>query len=65
MTNLRRANAAIVRSAYEAFANGDGAALAGLLDDGIAWHEPTPGFEGDYHGRDQALALLGKVVQET
>ena len=57
-------NAAIVRSAYEAFANGDGAALAGLLDDGIVWHESTPGFEGDYHGRDQALALLDRVVQE-
>jgi ketosteroid isomerase-like protein len=57
-------NAAIVRSAYEAFANGDGAALAALLDDDITWHESTPGFEGDYHGRDQALALLGRVVQE-
>jgi ketosteroid isomerase-like protein len=30
-------NAAIVRSAYEAFANGDGAALAALLDDGVVW----------------------------
>lgn len=50
-------NAAIVRSAYEAFANGDGAALAALIDDDITWHESTPGFEGDYHGRDQALAL--------
>jgi len=57
-------NAAIVRSAYEAFAKGDGAALAALLDDGIVWHESTPGFEGDYHGRDQALALLDKVVQK-
>ena len=57
-------NAAIVRSAYEAFATGDGAALAALLDDDITWHESTPGFEGDYRGRDQALALLGRVVQE-
>src|SRR6516165_11585688 len=57
-------NAVIVRSAYEAFANGDGAALAALLDDGIIWHESTPGFEGDYHGRNQALGLLDRVVQE-
>src|SRR5215472_3341593 len=57
-------NAVIARSAYEAFANGDGAALAALLDEGIVWHESTPGFEGNYHGRDQALALLDRVVQE-
>ena len=40
-------------------------AFAALLDDGTTWHESTPGFEGDYHGRDQVLALLGKVFQET
>lgn len=57
-------DAAIIRSAYEAMEKGDVAAFAALLDDGITWHESTPGFEGDYHGRDQALALLGRVVQE-
>ena len=58
-------NAAIVRSAYEALEKGDVAAFAALLDDNITWHESTPGFAGDYHGRDQVLALLGKVFQET
>jgi hypothetical protein len=24
-----------------------------------------PGFEGTYHGRDEALTLLGRVLQET
>ena len=57
-------NAAIIRSAYEAMAQGDVPAFAGLLDDDITWHESTPGFRGDYHGRDQALALLGSVMQE-
>ena len=36
-------NAVIVRSAYEAFANGDGAALAALLDDGcLLYTSPSP-----------------------
>jgi ketosteroid isomerase-like protein len=58
-------NAAIVRSAYEAMAKGDVAAFAALLDDDVTWHESTPGFEGDYQGRDQVLGLLGKVFEET
>jgi uncharacterized protein len=58
-------NAAIVRSAYEALQRGDVPAFAALLDDNIIWHESTPGFAGEYQGRDQALALLGRVFQET
>ncbi|HEU5217370.1 MAG TPA: hypothetical protein VFU23_01855 [Gemmatimonadales bacterium] len=56
-------NAAIIRSAHEAMGKVDVPAFAALLDD-ITWHESTPGFEGDYHGRDEVLALLGKVFQE-
>jgi uncharacterized protein len=58
-------NAAVVRSAYEAMERGDMAAFAGVLDDDIVWHESMPGFEGDYHGKAEALALLGRVFQET
>ena len=58
-------NAAIVRSAYEAMARGDMPAMAEVLDEDIIWHESTPGFEGDYRGRDQVLALMGRVMQET
>jgi ketosteroid isomerase-like protein len=58
-------NAAIVRTGYEAFAKGDLSALSAFLDDDIVWHESTPGFEGDYHGRDQVLALFGRIFQET
>ena len=58
-------NAAIIRSAYEAMEKGDVATYTALIDDDIIWHESTPGFEGDYHGRDQVLALFGKVFQET
>ena len=39
--------------------------MAEMLDEDIIWHESTPGFEGDYRGRDQALGLMGRVMQET
>jgi ketosteroid isomerase-like protein len=58
-------NAAVVRSAYEAVERGDMEAFAAALDDDIVWHESMPGFEGTYHGRDEALALLGRVFEET
>jgi ketosteroid isomerase-like protein len=58
-------NAAVIRSAYEAVARGDMEALVSVLADDIVWHESMPGFEGTYHGRDQALGLLGRVFEET
>jgi ketosteroid isomerase-like protein len=58
-------NAALVRSAYEAVERGDLETFAAALDDDIVWHESTPGFEGDYHGRTEALALLGRVFETT
>ena len=58
-------NAAIIRSAYEAVARGDMEAMVAALDDDIEWHESMPGFEGTYRGRDEALAVLGRVFEET
>jgi uncharacterized protein len=58
-------NAALVRSAYEAVERGDMETFAAVLDDDIVWHESMPGFEGDYRGRDEALALLGRVFETT
>jgi ketosteroid isomerase-like protein len=58
-------NAAIVRSAYEAVERGDLMTFATALDDDIVWHESMPGFEGVYHGRTEALALLGRVFETT
>ncbi len=57
-------NAALVRSGYEAMERGDVAGMVELLDDDIIWHESTPGIEGEYHGRDDVLAFLGRVFQE-
>lgn len=58
-------NAAVIRSAYEAVERSDMEAFAAALDDDIVWHESMPGFEGTYHGRNEALALLGRVFEET
>lgn len=58
-------NAAAIRSAYQAVESGDMESFAAALDDDIVWHESTPGFEGTYDGRDEALALLGRVFEET
>src|SRR6266545_1202808 len=58
-------NAALVRSAYEAVERGDLETFAAVLDDDIVWHESMPGFAGDYHGRDEALAFLGRVFETT
>jgi ketosteroid isomerase-like protein len=58
-------NAAVIRSAYEAVERGDMEAFAAALDDDIVWHESMPGFEGTYNGRGEALALLGRVFEET
>jgi uncharacterized protein len=58
-------NAALIRSAYEAVERGDMETFAAALDDDIVWHESMPGFEGDYRGRDEILALLGRVFEET
>lgn len=58
-------DAAVVRSAYEALSQGDMATFAGLLHEDIVWHESAPGMEGDYVGRDETLAFLGRVFQES
>ena len=58
-------HAALVRSAYEAAERGDLATFASFLDDDIVWHESTPGFEGDYRGSHEALALLNRVFEQT
>jgi len=58
-------NAALARSGYEAMATGDVATFAALLDDDVLWHESTPGFERDYRGRDEVLAMFGQLMGES
>jgi len=58
-------DAAVVRSAYEALARGDMGTFAGLLHDDVVWHESAAGMEGTYTGREETLAFLGRVFQES
>ena len=58
-------NTQTLRSAYEAVARGDMETLVSVLAEDIVWHESMPGFEGTYHGRDEAMALLGRAFAET
>jgi len=65
VTSVEHPNAAVVRAAYDAIERGDLETFAGLLDEDVVWYESTPGFEGEYRGRDEALGLLGRVFVET
>jgi ketosteroid isomerase-like protein len=56
-------NVALVRSMYQAVAEGDVEAFAGALADDVLWHESMPGFAGDYRGKDETLGLLGRVFE--
>lgn len=54
-------NVTRIRATYDAVGRGDVEAFAAALADDVLWHESMPGFEGDYHGRDAAIAMLGSV----
>jgi uncharacterized protein len=59
-------SAALVRRGCEAINTPDPETLAGLLDEGVAWH--TPGLSplaGDAIGRDAVLAHFGRCMGET
>ncbi len=58
-------DAAVVRSAYEALSSGDLATFAELLHEDMVWHESAPGMEGVYRGREETLAFLGRVFQQS
>lgn len=58
-------NVAAVRTVYDAVGRGDIAAFGHALDADVLWYESTPGFEGEYRGRDAAVAMLGRVFAET
>jgi uncharacterized protein len=56
------ANAALIRSAYEAFSRGDIAGAMAAFADDILWHVPGRGpLSSDYRGRDAVLAFFRQV----
>jgi ketosteroid isomerase-like protein len=59
-------NVARIRDGYAAFAKGDMAILNDLFAEDLQWHEAGRNqVSGEYHGRDAAFGLLGKVVEIT
>jgi ketosteroid isomerase-like protein len=55
-----------VRELYDARARRDWNAVRALLADEIVWHEPgEEDYSGDYHGPNEVVALLEKLVAIT
>ncbi len=59
-------NAARIRGAYQAFARGDGPALADVFDQDVVWHYPgNSPLSGEHKGRDAVLGFLGQFMERT
>lgn len=57
---------ATVRKGFEAFANGDLAALQELFSPDIVWHGAgTSLVSGDFKGTDEVFGLFGRILEET
>jgi ketosteroid isomerase-like protein len=59
-----KANAALIRSGYEAFARGDVAGALAVFADDILWHVPGRGpLSGDDRGHAQVLEFFGHFMR--
>jgi ketosteroid isomerase-like protein len=59
-------NEDLLRRGYEAFGAGDIETVMALFAEDIVWHSPGANqLTGDYHGRDQVLGYLGKIMELT
>ena len=59
-------NEQAIRAMYEARARRDWEAVGALFADEVAWHEPgEEGHSGTFRGRDEVVALLQKLVDDT
>ena len=57
-------NVGLVKQGYEAFAKGDMATLADVLDENMVWH--TSGnnpLAGEYKGRDAVFKMFAQLVE--
>jgi len=58
-------NIELTRRGYEAFAQGDLAALSELIADDVTWHALGVGpLSGTYHGRDEVFGFFGRLAEE-
>jgi ketosteroid isomerase-like protein len=61
---MDNSNAAIIRKAYQDFAQGDVPAVFGALDPSIAWHVPGHGpLSGDYTGHDKVGGFFQRTME--
>jgi ketosteroid isomerase-like protein len=59
-------NEEITRNGYAAFTKGDMDGVAALLAPEVVWHVLGRNvLSGDYHGVDQTLQFLGRLVEAT
>ena len=59
-------NEELLRKGYEAFGNGDMAALDGLFADDIVWHTGGENvLSGDYEGKEAVFGLFGRIFELT
>lgn len=57
-------NAALVRSAYEAFAAGDMDTIAKVFADDIVWHIAGRNeLSGDYRGQGEVFGFFGRLAE--
>ena len=57
-------NAAIARTALDAFNAGDLTAMLELLDDAVVWHAPgTSRFGGEYDGKDAVIDRFRRMAE--
>ncbi len=66
MAVAERANAAVVREIFDAFARKEGFALRGLFAEDAIWSVPGRGImAGTYRGRDEIFRFLTRLPKET
>jgi uncharacterized protein len=59
-------NAELLRAHLDALAQGDLPQAMSFYTDDVVFHYPGHNpLSGDYQGKDQVLALMGRVMQET
>jgi ketosteroid isomerase-like protein len=63
-TTMTTANLDLARAYFQAVQTGDMAALGGLLDEQIVWHQPGVNqFSGDHKGQSAVFQMLASMME--
>lgn len=66
MSNSTGPDVELMRNGYQAFANGDMAALDALFADDVVWHVAGRGaMAGDFTGKEQVFGQLGQFMERS